>query len=140
MFYISRTGCNYELNQAIIAGIHLFEVTPLSDLLQPPANSGLTNLALQHVIQALETNLVDMRAVFLTLAAILKIDCKQTRTKVYEILAGLIVTPEQLFEFIFYHKKVFPKRPLGMGSGMRKVIRNWYLMQDWHDLALAVSS
>jgi len=135
-----RTGSNYGLNQASIAGIHLFELTGLADLLQPAADSGLTNLALQHVKKALETkDLADRRAVYLILSAILKINCKQTRTEVYRILTDLIDTPEDLFEFVFYHKKVFPKRPAGMGSGMRKMIKNWYLKQDAYDLALEVS-
>ena len=137
---INRTGSNFGLNQASIAGIHLIELTGLSDLLQPPANSGLTNLALQHVKKALENkHLTDKRAVFLVLSAILKIDCKQTRTEVYKILTDLIDTPEDLFEYVFYHRKVFPKRPGGMGSGMRKLIKNWYLKQDPYDLALEVS-
>ena len=137
--YHNRTGCNYDLNQASIAGIHKIELNGLSELLEPAAGSGLTNRALQHVKQALETDLADKRAVFLILSAILKINCKQTRTEVYKILANLIDTPEDLFEFVFYHKKVFPKRPGGMGSGMRKLLKNWYLKQDPFDLALEVS-
>ncbi len=118
----------------------MFELTGLADLLQPAADSGLTNLALQHVKKALETrDLADRRAVYLILSAILKINCKQTRTEVYRILTDLIDTPEDLFEFVFYHKKVFPKRPAGMGSGMRKMIKNWYLKQDPYDLLLEVS-
>lgn len=135
-----RTGSNYGLNQASIAGIHKIELIGLSELLEPPAGSGLTNLALQHVKKALETNvLADKRAVYLILSAILKINCKQTKTEVYKILTDLIDTPEDLFEFVFYHKKVFPKRPGGMGSGMRRVLKNWYLKQDPFDLALEVS-
>ena len=118
----------------------MFELTGLSDLLQPPANSGLTNLALQHVKKALENkHLTDKRAVFMVLSAILKIDCKQTRTEVYKMLTELIDTAEDMFEFVFYHKKVFRKKPAGMGAGMRKLLKNWYLKQDPYDLALEVS-
>ena len=138
--YYNRTGSNYGLNQASIAGIHKIELIGLSELLEPPAGSGLTNLSLQHVKRALETpELADKRAVYLILSAILKINCKQTKTEVYKILTDLIDTPEDLFEFVFYHKKVFPKRPGGMGSGMRRVLKNWYLKQDPFDLALEVS-
>ena len=49
--------------------------------------------------------------------ACLKIDCRQTRTAIYETIKSLIQSPQDFFEFIYYHRKIFQKKPHGMGSG-----------------------
>ena len=66
-------------------------------------------------------------------------NCRQTRTSVYTTVERLIESPEDLFEFIYYHKKIFNKKPHGMGRGMKRVINNWYIKQDPYDLALEVT-
>ena len=74
----------------------------------------------------------------LVMAGCLKIDCKVTKSAVYNALPLIITTTEEYFEFIFYHRTVFSKRPHGMGRGMRRFVSNWYLNQDPYDLALEV--
>jgi len=138
-----RGGCNkkgkqkYDLTQACMGGINKQELDKLRPLLQP--QPGMTNVALQHCLAAMKSDLVDRRALFLVLSAILKINCKATKTAVYEAVRKMIETPEDLFEFLYYHRKIFNKKPLGMGKGMRKVVQEWYLSQDPYDLALEVS-
>lgn len=138
-----RGGCNkkgkqrFNLTQACVGGINKQELDQLQPLLQP--QPGMTNVALQHCLAAMKSDLVDKRALFLVLSAILKINCKTTRTSAYEAIRKLIETPEDLFEFLYYHRKIFNKKPLGFGSGMRKVVKEWYLSQDPYDLALEVS-
>ena len=139
--YKKKSGCRYDLNQASIGGINKNEINKLTSLLQPPPGmgAGFTNLALQHCLAAMQTNIADRRALFLVLSAILKTDCKQTKTQVYQAISKLISTPEDLFEFFYYHRKIFDRKPWGMGSGMRRMLKNWYLSQDPYDLALDVS-
>jgi len=103
------------------------------------AEAGRVNLPLQHCLAADRGGLADRRAVLLVLSGCLKIDCKVTRTAVYCALAGVVQSCEEFFEFIFYHRKVFNKRPYGMGAGMRRFISKWYLSQDPYDLALEVT-
>lgn len=138
-----RGGCNkkgkqrFDLTQACMGGINKQELDKLQPLLQP--QPGMTNVALQHCLAAMKSDLVDKRALFLVLSAILKINCKATKTAAYEAIRKLIETPEDLFEFLYYHRKIFNKKPLGMGRGMRNVVKGWYLKQDPYDLALEVS-
>jgi len=102
------------------------------------ADAGRVNLPLQHCLAADEGGLADPRAIMMVLAACLKIDCKATKTAVYNTLPRIINNTEDYFEFIFYHRKVFNKRPHGMGRGMRKFVSDWYLKKDPYDLALEV--
>jgi len=111
------------------------ELGPVNTL----AEAGRVNLPLQHCLAAERGGLADKRALMLVLAGCLKIDCKQTKTAVYNALPGMVSTTEEYFEFIFYHRKVFNKRPHGMGAGMRRFISKWYLSQDPYDLALEVT-
>jgi len=103
------------------------------------ASAGRVNLPLQHCLAAEKGGFVDRRALMLVLAGCLKIDCKQTKHAVYRVLPGILTSTEEYFEFIYYHRKVFCKRPYGMGAGMRKFISKWYLTQDPYDLALEVT-
>jgi len=102
------------------------------------AAAGRVNLPLQHCLAAEQGGLADMRAIMMVLAACLKIDCKTTKTAVYSTLPRIITTSEEYFEFIFYHRKVFSKRPHGMGRGLRRFLSDWYLKKDPYDLALEV--
>ena len=102
------------------------------------AGAGRVNLPLQHCLAAEEGGLADKRAIMLVMAGCLKIDCKVTKSAVYNALPLIITTTEEYFEFIFYHRTVFSKRPHGMGRGMRRFVSNWYLNQDPYDLALEV--
>jgi len=111
------------------------ELTPLNSL----ASAGRVNLPLQHCLAAFRAGFADKRSVMLVLAGSLKIDCKQTKTAVYKALPEIVKSTEDFFEFIYYHRKVFRKRPHGMGRGMRKFISDWYLNQDPYDLALEVT-
>lgn len=103
------------------------------------AAAGRVNLPLQHCLAAERGGLADKRALMLVLAGCLKIDCKLTRTAVYNALPDIVSTTEEFFEFNFYHRRVFNKRPHGMGAGMRRFISKWYLSQDPYDLALEVT-
>lgn len=87
---------------------------------------------------AKNADLFDKRMLLLVLNGCLKIDCKKTKTAVYSFLPSLIQSSEELFDFIYYHRKVFNKRPYGMGAGMRRFLQKWYLDQDPFDLALEV--
>ena len=49
--------------------------------------------------------------------ACLRIDCKQTKTKTYKAIQSLIHSSDDFFEFIYYHQKIFRKKPRGMGAG-----------------------
>jgi len=111
------------------------ELAPVNSL----AAAGRVNLPLQHCVAAKDGGLADKRALMLVLNGCLKIDCKQTKTAVYSKLPSMIQNSEDFFEFIYYHRKVFDKRPYGMGSGMRRFISKWYLSQDPYDLALEVT-
>jgi len=102
------------------------------------AAAGRVNLPLQHCLAAYEGGLADMRAIWLVLAASLKIDCQITKRAVYSTLPRIITNTEEYFEFIHYHRKVFAKRPHGMGRGMRRFLSDWYLNKDPYDLALEV--
>ena len=129
--------------QASVGGINKAEINHVPNLISTNPPPGLMYIALQHVKESIrreKNDLHDRRAVFLVLSALLKIDNKMVKTSVYETLSKLIKnSPEDLFEFIYYHKKVFSKRPYGMGAGMRRLISGWYLDQDPYDLALEVS-
>ena len=39
---------------------------------------------------------------------------------------------------IYYHEKVFRRKPRGMGAGMRRLISNWYLNMDAYELVLEI--
>ena len=94
--YKKKSGCRYDLNQASIGGINKNEINKLTSLLQPPPGmgAGFTNLALQHCLAAMQTNIADRRALFLVLSAILKTDCKETKTQVKHM-------PWKLVSFVF---------------------------------------
>jgi len=103
------------------------------------AQPGKSHLPLQLCLAAnKEGVLVEKRALLLVINQCLKIDCVATKTAVYNSLNKIINTSEDLFDFIFYHRRVFRKRPRGMGAGMRRFLKKWYLSQDPYDLALEV--
>ena len=68
------------------------------------AAAGRVNLPLQHCLAAYEGGLADMRAIWLVLAASLKIDCQITKRAVYSTLPRIITNTEEYFEFIHYHR------------------------------------
>eukprot|EP00092_Neocalanus_flemingeri_P009403 GFUD01010117.1.p1 GENE.GFUD01010117.1~~GFUD01010117.1.p1 ORF type:complete len:531 (+),score=150.68 GFUD01010117.1:47-1639(+) len=129
------TGSNTITLRGGAADLDKKELEPVNSL----ASAGRVNLPLQHCLAAERGGLADRRALLLVLSGCLKIDCKQSRTAVYSALPEVIQSSEEYFEFIFYHRKVFSKRPHGMGAGMRRFISKWYLSQDPYDLALEVT-
>ena len=117
-----------------IGGINKDVLKTVATLIQP--NVGNTNLALQHCLAARDHGHADKRALFLVLSgdnlslylspqlskpfvpvACLRIDCKQTKTKTYKAIQSLIHSSDDFFEFIYYHQKIFRKKPRGMGAG-----------------------
>ena len=69
-------------DNAAVGGIKKTELAKIGELLQPQPPAGLTNLALQHCLAAMQhNNLVDKRALFLVLSAILKIDCRYSSSR-----------------------------------------------------------
>ena len=59
------------------------------------AGAGRVNLPLQHCLAAEEGGLADKRAIMLVMAGCLKIDCKVTKSAVYNALPLIITTTEE---------------------------------------------